>query len=155
MRIVKSWLGPAGGWYMRDRIIGQMPRLEGYEAQGVAISGGQIHLGLAGLDGSQQVVSADHVIAATGYRADFSTVGFLDEELRAAMKMVSGAPVLSPHFETSVPGLYVVGPAAAFSFGPVLRFVFGARFTARRLARHLAASTMRRPAVRSPALAVQ
>jgi thioredoxin reductase len=154
-RIVKSWLGPAGGWYMRDRVVGEVPCLEGYEPQGVAISGGQVHLSLAGRDGSQQVVSADHVIAATGYRADFRTVGFLDETLRAEMKAVSGVPVLSRYFETSVAGLYVVGPAAAFSFGPVLRFVFGARFTARRLTRHLAATAVRRPAVQSAALATR
>jgi thioredoxin reductase len=128
---------------MRERVVGKVPCLEGYETQGVAISGGQVHLSLAGLDGSQQVISADHVIAATGYRVDFRTVGFLDEALRAEMKLVSGMPVLSPHFETSVAGLYVVGPAAALSFGPLLRFAFGARFTARRLARHLAANAVR------------
>jgi thioredoxin reductase len=155
MRIVKSWLGPAGGWYMRERVVGKVPCLEGYEPQGVAVSGGQVHLSLAGLDGSRQVISADHVIAATGYRADFRAVGFLDEALRAEMKLVWGAPVLSPHFETSATGLYVVGPAAAFSFGPMLRFAFGARFTARRLARRLAANAVRRPVLQRPALATR
>jgi len=155
MRIVKSWLGPAGGWSMRERVVGKVPCLEGYEPQGVAISSGQVHLSLSGLDGSQQVISADHVIAATGYRIDFRMVEFIDEALRAEMKLVSGMPVLSPHFETSVAGLYVVGPAAALSFGPLLRFAFGARFTARRLARHLAATAVRRPVVQSPALATR
>jgi thioredoxin reductase len=155
MRIVKSWLGPAGGWFMRERVVGKVPCLEGYEPQGVAVSGGQVHLSLAGLDGSRQVISAEHVIAATGYRTDFRTVGFLDEALRTEMELVSGVPVLSRHFETSVAGLYVVGPAAAFSFGPMLRFAFGARFTARHLARHLAASAARRPVVQSPALATR
>jgi thioredoxin reductase len=155
MRIVKSWLGPAGGWYMRERVVGKVPCLEGYEPQGVAVSGGQVHLSLAGLDGSRQVISADHVIAATGYRADFRAIGFLDEALRAEMKLVWGAPVLSPHFETSATGLYVVGPAAAFSFGPILRFAFGARFTARRLARRLAANAVRRPVLQRPALATR
>jgi thioredoxin reductase len=155
MRIVKSWLGPAGGWYMRERVVGKVPCLEGNEPQGVAVSGGQVHLSLAGLDGSRQVISADHVIAATGYRADFRAIGFLDEALRAEMKLVWGAPVLSPHFETSATGLYVVGPAAAFSFGPMLRFAFGARFTARRLARRLAANAVRRPVLQRPALATR
>jgi thioredoxin reductase len=155
MQIVKSWLGPAGGWSMRERVVGKVPCLEGYEPQGVAISGGQVHLSLAGLDGAQQVISADHVIAATGYRVDFGMVGFLDEALRAEMKLVSGMPALSPHFETSVAGLYVVGPAAALSFGPLLRFAFGARFTARRLARHLAANAVRRPVLQRPALATR
>jgi hypothetical protein len=33
-----------------------------------------------------------------------------------------------------VPGLYFAGIAAANSFGPVMRFAFGAGFAARRLA---------------------
>lgn len=49
-----------------------------------------------------------------------------------------GSPVLSRHFESSVAGLYFVGLAAADSFGPMLRFAYGAKYTARRLARHLA-----------------
>ena len=68
---------------------------------------------------------------------------------------MSGLPILSRHFETSVPGLYVVGPASAFSFGPMFRFVLGARFTARRLARHFAGASARRPLVRNAALATR
>jgi hypothetical protein len=101
------------------------------------------------------MISADHVIAATGYRIDFNTVGFLDESLRRDLSSVSGLPVLSRNFETSVAGLYIVGPAAAFSFGPMFRFVLGARFTARRLARHLAATTLRQPVVQGTALAAR
>jgi hypothetical protein len=41
--------------------------------------------------------------------------------------------VLSSSFESSVPGIYFVGLAAATSFGPVMRFAFGAGFAARRL----------------------
>jgi hypothetical protein len=38
-----------------------------------------------------------------------------------------------------VPGLYFVGAAAANSFGPLLRFAFGAKYAATRVARKLAA----------------
>jgi hypothetical protein len=41
--------------------------------------------------------------------------------------------VLSSSLESSVPGIYFVGIAAANSFGPVMRFAFGAGFAARRL----------------------
>jgi hypothetical protein len=51
---------------------------------------------------------------------------------------VGGSPVLSADFETSVDGLYVVGPAAAQSFGPVMRFVYGAKHAAPRVAKHIA-----------------
>jgi hypothetical protein len=155
MRTVNTFLGPAGGWYMRDRIVGHVPCLEGFAPHANRISGGQVHLHLCGIDGSQQEIAADHVIAATGYRVDLRTVGFLDKDLRDTMKTVCGAPVLSCNFETSVGGLYIVGPAAAYSFGPMLRFVCGTRFTARRLARHLAASSLRRPMVRVPVLATR
>jgi hypothetical protein len=41
--------------------------------------------------------------------------------------------VLKSNFESSVPGLYFVGLAAANSFGPVMRFAFGASFAAETL----------------------
>ena len=47
------------------------------------------------------------------------------------------APTLSMRFESSVKGLYFIGPMSAMSFGPLFRFVAGANFTARTLARHL------------------
>jgi len=51
---------------------------------------------------------------------------------------------LSPNFESTVPGLYFVGVSAANTFGPLLRFAFGADFAARRLSRHLAKSAKHR-----------
>jgi hypothetical protein len=58
--------------------------------------------------------------------------------VRAAIRTVGGAPVLSTGFESSVPGLHFTGLAAAASFGPLMRFMFGADFAARRLAARLA-----------------
>lgn len=43
-------------------------------------------------------------------------------------------PVLSPNFESSVPGLYFAGLASANQFGASMRFVIGADYTARRIA---------------------
>jgi hypothetical protein len=155
LRIVGSFLGPAGGWYMRERIVGRVPCVEGYAPQSGKVSNGKIHLSLGGPNRSERVISADHVIAATGYRIDFRKVSFLDEALRDRLEAVAGVPVLSRNFESSVPGLYVIGPAAALSFGPMLRFVLGARFTARHLSRHLAGSIVRRPMTRRAALAAR
>ena len=45
-----------------------------------------------------------------------------------------------------MPGLYFAGVAAANSFGPVMRFAFGAGFAARTLARALAKSLAQEPA---------
>ncbi|HTV90165.1 MAG TPA: NAD(P)-binding domain-containing protein, partial [Stellaceae bacterium] len=78
MRIVSTSHGPAGGWYMQDRILERVPHLSGYETQSAIIRGGQVHLRLVRPGGSLRVASVDHVIAATGYRIDVRKVGFLD-----------------------------------------------------------------------------
>ena len=57
--------------------------------------------------------------------------------------MVGGMPELSSTFESSMPGLYFAGLAAANSFGPVMRFAFGARFAAERLTQTMAKSFAR------------
>jgi hypothetical protein len=108
---------------------------------------GQIRLDLAGADGARSTLRADHLIAATGYRPDIHCLGFLSPELRARVHTAADTPVLSRNFESSISGLYFVGPASANSFGPVARFAFGAGFTARRLARHFSVQ-LRHRAVR-------
>ena len=80
----------------------------------------------------------DHVIAATGYRSNLDQLAFLAPSLRERIRTVARAPVLDRHFQSSVPGLYFAGAIAANSFGPLLRFAYGADFAARRLARALA-----------------
>jgi hypothetical protein len=81
-------------------------------------------------------IETDHVIAATGYKVDLQRLSFLSSGLQADIRSLEQAPVLSTSFESSVKGLYFVGAAAAPSFGPLLRFAYGAGFTARRLSRH-------------------
>jgi hypothetical protein len=54
-----------------------------------------------------------------------------------SIRLFERSPVLSPSFESSLPGLFFAGVSAKDSFGPVLRFAFGARFTAERLAARL------------------
>jgi hypothetical protein len=53
------------------------------------------------------------------------------------IRSVENTPMLSADFQSSLPGLYFIGLAAANSFGPLLRFAYGADFTAKRLAAHL------------------
>ena len=53
------------------------------------------------------------------------------------LKSVESAPVLSSRFESTIPGLYFVGIAAANTFGPLMRFAFGADFAAKRISKHL------------------
>ena len=84
----------------------------------------------------------------TRYRGDwiqsgYGTIEFLNPAIRSKLKCVNGTPVLSSSFESSVPGLYFVGIAAANSFGPVMRFAFGAGFAAKRLTSTVAKSLER------------
>jgi hypothetical protein len=84
------------------------------------------------------ILATEHVIAATGYRADIRRLPFLSAGIISQLKLFNNVPKLSSHFESSVPGLLFVGPAAVDSFGPVLRFACGAKFTASRLSNYLA-----------------
>lgn len=152
---VEKTHGPAGGWFMRDRIVCKVPLVEGFAPGAAEVRDGRLHLQLVGRNGAQQTIAADHVIAATGYRVDLDAVKFLAETLRRQIALIAKAPELSAHFETSVPGLYLMGPAAAYSFGPVCRFVLGAGFAVPRLAQHLAAAVTRRPMVQGATVAVR
>jgi hypothetical protein len=83
-------------------------------------------------------VECDHVVAATGFRADLSRVPFIARSLLSRIETTGAAPRLSGNFETTARGLYVVGPASANSFGPLMRFMTGAEYAAPVLAKHLA-----------------
>jgi thioredoxin reductase len=135
LHAVRTHLGPAGGWFIKDKVIGRLPVLTGYTPERAEIRDGRVNLHLSAEDGTQREISAEHVIAATGYKVDVGRLKFLSPEIRATIDAVESTPVLSSNFESSVPGLYFVGLAAANSFGPVMRFAYGAAFTARRVAR--------------------
>jgi thioredoxin reductase len=141
LRIVQRHLGPSAGWFVRDKILGRLPLHLGSQITEVSVKEGKAHLRVLERDGRNVELVVDHIIAATGFRAAVSRLTFLEESLRSQILLTDGAPILSAHFESSVPGLYFVGVASANSFGPLTRFAYGARFTARRLAHHLAAST--------------
>lgn len=137
LHIVKTHLGPAGGWFMKERFEDKFALLLGYRRIATEAMGPRVRLRFE-LENEMRSVEADHVIAATGYRVDLDRLDFLSTELRDSLTRIGAAPALSRHFESSVPGLFFIGPTAANSFGPVMRFTFGARFTALRLSQHLA-----------------
>ncbi|MGD0892948.1 MAG: NAD(P)-binding domain-containing protein [Terracidiphilus sp.] len=140
IKIVKTHLRPAAGWPMKDRVLGRVPILRGYSITGAEAQNGGVRLALAGQDGSQKEHLTELVITATGYKVDLRRLAFLPGELLAQIRSVENSPVLSSDFQSSVPGLYFVGVAAANSFGPVLRFAFGADFAARHISKELAKS---------------
>jgi hypothetical protein len=68
------------------------------------------------------------VLLGTGYRVDIERYPFLSAQVLAKIERVGGFPVLDKGFETSLPGMHFVGAPAAWSFGPLMRFVAGAEF---------------------------
>jgi thioredoxin reductase len=143
---VRTALGPAGAWWLRDRLVGRLPVLTGHIVREAEIRGDQVLLRAQAQDGSHTEFVTDHVIAATGYRFSLSLLPFLSPPLLSELRHFDQKPRLSPSFESSVPGLYFSGLASANNFGPVMRFVAGADFTARCLAGHLAKRGRRRSA---------
>jgi len=136
--LVKATLGPAGGWWLKDRVMGQMPILVNHQLRGAEVQGGRVALQLTDQNQQPKTLIADHVIAATGYRFNFQNLPFLDQNLKAQIRHEEQMPQLSSDLESSVPGLYFTGLASANSFGPVMRFLAGTGFTARRISSHIA-----------------
>ncbi len=144
--IVKRTLGPSGGWFVRDKVMGKVPLSLGYTITAAEVQAKQVALRLRGQDGTEKWISTDHVIAATGYKVRIDSLTFLSSDIRSRLAAVEQTPVLSSEFESSVPGLYFVGVAAANSFGPVMRFAYGAEFAANTVSRALSKTMLHAPA---------
>jgi thioredoxin reductase len=158
LRVVRNHLGPAPGWFIRDRVAGKFPMHLGATIEGARVDGSKLHLSLLNNAGETSELIADHLIAATGYKVSVARLSFLSDPLLKQIQTVEDTPVLSHSFETSVKGLYMVGVASANSFGPVTRFAYGAGFTARWISRHLAAqartSSLPQPSAANAGLAI-
>ncbi|MGD0493564.1 MAG: NAD(P)-binding domain-containing protein [Steroidobacteraceae bacterium] len=139
IRVVERHLGPAPCWFTRDAIVDKVPLHLGATLEGAEATGSGIRVTIS-QNGEKKRIEAEHVIAGTGFKVALSRLAFLDETLRSRIRSTIDSPILGRRFESSVPGLYFVGISAANSFGPLLRFAFGANYAARRLSRHLAAA---------------
>ena len=136
--VVSRYLGPSSAWYLRERCLGRVElnlRASVVEARSCR---GRLQLRLEHGDGRDSWIATDHVIAATGYRPDLGRLPFLADPLKERLRRVAETPRLSPDFESSAPGLFFLGPIAANTFGPVMRFAYGADYAARRLGARLA-----------------
>jgi thioredoxin reductase len=134
---------PGPGWFMRGRLEGRVLEYLGSQIQSVREQDGRVHVTMRRPDGQPLTLSGDHIIAATGYRPDLRRLPFLDSGMRDSIAQTAHNPLLSDHFETTLPGLYVVGALAAHTFGPLMRFVIGAGYVAPRLAAHLVKAARR------------
>lgn len=132
-RAIDSHMHPAPGWFMRDKVEGIIPMSLGRALEKAEAKDGRVSLTLAG----GETLAFDHVIAATGYKMNLRRIAFLEKGLRERASQADGTPILSDSFETAMPNLYAVGPAALESFGPLMRFMVGAEFAAPRVAQRL------------------
>ena len=144
---VRRILGPAPCWFIKEQVVGKVGLNVGVKITEAKVQNGQVALELTDEAGNRKTLMADHVIAATGYKVDLGRLAFVDPTLRSKIQSAENTPILSSNFESSVPGLYFVGVTAANTFGPLLRFAFGAGFTARRISKHLARSAEPKVAV--------
>jgi cation diffusion facilitator CzcD-associated flavoprotein CzcO len=147
LEFVRTALGPSAGWTSKKQVMGKVPLLLGMTPLSADVVDGKVRLHLRAADGSERDVITDHIITGTGYKVDLNRLQFLSSEIRQQVAVVNGSPALSGTFESSVPGLYFIGLAAANTFGPVMRFAFGGGFAARRVASALKASRSRLPAI--------
>jgi cation diffusion facilitator CzcD-associated flavoprotein CzcO len=136
LHVVRRLLGPAPAWFVRNQTVGKVQFHLGVSVTRARLQSNRVSLELTDGTGARQTLLADHVIAATGYKVDLTRLSFMGSDLLSGIRCVDQTPVLSAYFESSVPGLYFVGTSSANTFGPVMRFALGARYTAERLSRH-------------------
>jgi hypothetical protein len=136
--IVRRHLGPSSAWHLKEPFESSVEVITGRSLQRLEPTQDGIRMVLASAHGDLPlIVESDHVICATGYHADVQRLGFLNQNLRSELRTLAKTPVLSHRFESSVPGLYFLGLSAAVSFGPMMRFMFGDEFAARRITQDL------------------
>jgi FAD-dependent urate hydroxylase len=136
-RRTQTWMSrralrPAGAGWLSPR-LGGVRITTGISVADCTERGGRVALTLS--DGSVREV--DHVLLGTGYRVDISRYPFLGRELVAGVEQVNGYPRLRRGFESSVPGLHFMGAPAAYSYGPLMRFVAGSPYAGKELIRGL------------------
>jgi thioredoxin reductase len=129
-RFVAGSYGPSGSWWLRERVEGRVALL--LRSQVLSAEAGErgVRLQVLGPAGTD-VIDAQHVVAATGFAINIDRLEYLEPSLvRSIAREAAGIPALDSRFETSVPGLFIVGVASAPVFGPIMRFMYGAKHVA-------------------------
>jgi hypothetical protein len=134
---LRSWIGARSLRAASARWV--MPGL-----QGVQVLAGRAIRSVSGrgkgvaVELDDGVRDYDHVLLGTGYRIDIAKLGVLSPELLGKVVCKGGSPLLAAGFESSVPGLHFAGASAVESYGPLMRFIAGAGYAGRSIARALA-----------------
>ena len=138
-RAVQDWLRkrsirPAGARWLVSRLK-DVPMTLGRSVVSAVPAGSRIKVKFD--DGVERTI--DHVFLGTGYRIDIGKYEFFARELVQRIARFQGFPRLSAGFETSVPGLHILGAPAIWSFGPLMQFVVGTHYSSQELLRCIAA----------------
>ncbi len=127
--------GPHGAWWLLDRVEGVVEVLTGHALKSAEPWGSGVRLHL---DGGKPSITADHVIAGTGFRVDVSRLPFLAERITENLATRANCAVVNRAGESSVPGLYFAGAHTMTSLGPGVRFISGTHHTSAQVARSVA-----------------
>jgi FAD-dependent urate hydroxylase len=125
---------PAIAQWIRPRVEGRFTITPETAIVSATGQGQAISLQLS--DGTTRQI--DHLILGTGYKPDVQKLTYIDPLLKKQVQAQNGYPVLNKWFESSVPHLYFVGAPAGYNFGPLCRFVTGAKVPAHQIAHHVA-----------------
>lgn len=140
-RPVQDWLRkrsirPAGARWLVARLQ-NVPMKLGHSAVSAVPLGERLWVKLD--DGSDRTV--DHMFLGTGYRVNVAKYEFFSPQLAHSISCFQGYPRLREGFESSVPGLHILGAPAIWSFGPLMQFVVGTHYCSRVLLRRIAGKT--------------
>ena len=134
---VAAAYGPGGSWWLRERVEDRIEIHLGTRVSAASQINGRLQLQLTSPTGTE-LLSTDNVIAATGFKVDIDRLDYLDPTLKHEIQREAGGiPALNSTLESSVPGLYFVGISSAPVFGPIMRFMYGAKHAAPLVARGL------------------
>lgn len=77
-------------------------------------------------------IEVDHILLATGFKADLSQIAFLTKkQMINQVQVQEGFPLLDPYMQSNLPGLFFTGYSAIRSLGPSFGFVKGSLVSAR------------------------
>jgi len=137
LRFTRAHLGPFSLWWLVERATGKFPIHKYTSLVDATFANGRVQVRVDERGFGEHVFEADYVIAGTGYSMEVDRIPFLSTQLLRNIRRWDKMPRLSRHFESSVSGLFFIGPIAAESFGPLVRFIAGTEFTVSVVAKHL------------------
>lgn len=131
-RIGAHALGPAGAWWVRDRFgTDAIDVRMGSTVVEAGPASGRLAVRTVGPAADVADFETDHIIAATGFRASRERMTVLAPRVRNMLApRPDDAPRVGSGFASAYPGLFLAGLVTASAFGPAMRFVHGATYTA-------------------------